>query len=35
MFEQWADFDEMAENATQATAVLKAMGHEGRLMILC
>ena len=26
---------EMAENARQATALLKALAHEGRLMILC
>lgn len=25
----------MAENAKRATAFLKAMGHEGRLMVLC
>ena len=25
----------MAENAKQATAMLKALAHEGRLMILC
>lgn len=25
----------MAENAKQASAMLKAMSHEGRLMILC
>lgn len=28
-------FDEMAESAKQATALLKALAHEGRLMILC
>lgn len=27
--------DEMAENAKRATAFLKSMGHEGRLMVLC
>lgn len=27
--------DEMMENATTATNFLKAIGHEGRLMILC
>jgi DNA-binding transcriptional ArsR family regulator len=27
--------DEMSENAKAATAMLKALGHEGRLMILC
>lgn len=27
--------DEMAESAKQATALLKALAHEGRLMILC
>ena len=30
-----ANLDEMAENAKQATSLLKALGHEGRLMILC
>jgi ArsR family transcriptional regulator len=30
-----ADFDAMLENATRATNFLKAIGHEGRLMILC
>ena len=29
------DMDEMAESATQATDFLKAIAHEGRLMILC
>ena len=29
------DFDEMAENAKQATDFMKAMAHESRLMILC
>lgn len=27
--------DQMVENATEAAAFLKAMAHEGRLMILC
>lgn len=27
--------DEMAESTKQATALLKALAHEGRLMILC
>lgn len=27
--------DAMAENAKAASAMLKALGHEGRLMILC
>jgi len=27
--------DAMAENAKQATGLLKALSHEGRLMILC
>ncbi len=30
-----SDFDEMAENAKQATDFMKAMAHESRLMILC
>ena len=29
------ELDEMAENAKQATAFLKALAHEARLMILC
>lgn len=29
------NLDEMSENARAATAMLKALGHEGRLMILC
>lgn len=29
------DMDEMADSATQATDFLKAIAHEGRLMILC
>ena len=29
------DFDRMAGNATRASNVLKAISHEGRLMILC
>ncbi|WP_420586515.1 ArsR/SmtB family transcription factor [Ruegeria sp.] len=28
-------FDKMVENATQASNFLKAISHEGRLMILC
>lgn len=28
-------FEEMTVRATQAAALLKALGHEGRLMILC
>ncbi len=35
MFEDEARLDEMAENAKQATAFLKALAHESRLMILC
>jgi DNA-binding transcriptional ArsR family regulator len=35
IFEDGAHLDEMAENAKRATALLKALGHEGRLMILC
>jgi DNA-binding transcriptional ArsR family regulator len=35
VFEDDDRLDEMAENAKQATAMLKALGHEGRLMILC
>lgn len=34
-FEDETQLDEMAENAKRATALLKALGHEGRLMILC
>jgi DNA-binding transcriptional ArsR family regulator len=34
-FEDEQHLDEMAENAKQATALLKALSHEGRLMILC
>ena len=30
-----AQLDEMLDNATRATNFLKAIGHEGRLMILC
>ncbi len=30
-----ADMDQMVENATAAATMLKAIGHEGRLMILC
>jgi ArsR family transcriptional regulator len=29
------DLDRMAANATEAANLLKALGHEGRLMILC
>ncbi|WP_316013542.1 metalloregulator ArsR/SmtB family transcription factor [Roseobacter sp. HKCCA0434] len=29
------ELDRMLENATNATTFLKAIGHEGRLMILC
>lgn len=29
------DMDKMADNAMQAANFLKAIGHEGRLMILC
>ena len=29
------DMDKMAENATKAANFLKAISHEGRLMILC
>lgn len=30
-----ADMDEMMSSATEASNFLKAIGHEGRLMILC
>lgn len=30
-----SELDEMMDNATLATDFLKAIGHEGRLMILC
>ena len=30
-----AELDTMVENATTATNFLKAIAHEGRLMILC
>ncbi len=30
-----AEMDDMMENARQATNFLKALSHEGRLMILC
>ncbi|MEM8842009.1 MAG: transcriptional regulator, partial [Pseudomonadota bacterium] len=30
-----AEMDEMMENARHATNFLKALAHEGRLMILC
>ena len=32
VFEDDARLDEMAENAKKATSMLKALGHEGRLM---
>ena len=35
VFENDEHLDAMSENAKQATAMLKAMSHEGRLMILC
>lgn len=35
LFERQVQLDSMADNAKQATALLKALGHEGRLMILC
>ncbi|HUS96679.1 MAG TPA: metalloregulator ArsR/SmtB family transcription factor [Hyphomicrobiaceae bacterium] len=35
VFEDDSHLDEMSENAKLATAFLKALGHEGRLMILC
>ena len=35
IFEDDTQLDAMAENAKQASAMLKAMSHEGRLMILC
>jgi len=35
VFEDETQLDEMSENAKRATALLKALGHEGRLMILC
>lgn len=31
----FAEMDKMLESATNAAEFLKAMGHEGRLMILC
>ncbi|UUX51550.1 metalloregulator ArsR/SmtB family transcription factor [Nisaea acidiphila] len=30
-----AEFDTMVENATRATEFMKALAHEGRLLILC
>ncbi|WP_193187534.1 ArsR/SmtB family transcription factor [Nisaea sediminum] len=30
-----AEFDVMVENATRATEFMKALAHEGRLLILC
>ena len=35
IFEDDDNLDTMAENARAATAMLKALSHEGRLMILC
>ena len=35
VFEDDDHLDAMAERAAQATAMLKALSHEGRLMILC
>lgn len=35
LFEDEEQLDAMAENAKQASTMLKAMSHEGRLMILC
>jgi len=35
VFEDSNHLDDMAENAKLATSFLKALGHEGRLMILC
>ena len=35
IFEDEAHLDEMADNARAATDFLKALSHEGRLMILC
>ena len=35
LFEDDAQLDAMAEKAKLATNMLKALGHEGRLMILC
>ena len=35
VFEDDNHLDAMAENAKDASAMLKALGHEGRLMILC
>ncbi|MFM1815643.1 MAG: Biofilm growth-associated repressor [Pseudomonadota bacterium] len=35
VFKRQAQLDEMADNAKQATSLLKALAHEGRLMILC
>ena len=34
-FEDESQLDEMGDNAKRATEFLKAMAHEGRLMILC
>ena len=30
-----ADFEALAQSAREATSLLKALAHEGRLMILC
>lgn len=35
VFEDEEQLEAMAENAKQASAMLKAMSHEGRLMVLC
>lgn len=35
VFEDEEHLDAMAQKAAQATAMLKALSHEGRLMILC
>lgn len=35
IFAEDDNLDAMADKAREATAVLKAMSHEGRLMILC
>lgn len=35
IFEDDTHLDAMADNAREATAMLKAMSHEARLMILC
>ncbi|RDW12595.1 transcriptional regulator [Paracoccus thiocyanatus] len=33
--EQQTDFDALVKAATEASTFLKALGHDGRLMILC